>query len=221
MPPRSTRRRGGPVELTVKITPRVAAEVARRLRLAASVRSRAEQAPVIVDRRVHHAAPRVGPGSARPDPRPCQVQLGQRRLDHVLGLGHVTRDQQRRHAHERSPLRYDEFGELAISIRRPLHRHPPSIVGTCTEHPREHSSYGGQQRLRCMPDRKNRRPRTRNDLKLLQVIFVAAMRAGSAPAGTRHQRARPAVELRHRRRPCQPNQMPKRQMYGRAWMRPS
>src|SRR5580693_428120 len=31
---------------------------------------------------------------------------------------------QRRHAHERGPLSHDELGELAISIRRPLHRHP-------------------------------------------------------------------------------------------------
>ena len=46
MPSRATRRRGGNVELTVKITPRVAAQVARRLRLAASVRSRSMSAVV-------------------------------------------------------------------------------------------------------------------------------------------------------------------------------
>ncbi len=72
--PGVTRRGGGTVELTVKITPRVAAPVARRLRLAASVRSRSmsamvndaldETLPSLEEIRMQLAAPAAGEAGA-------------------------------------------------------------------------------------------------------------------------------------------------------------
>jgi hypothetical protein len=64
------------VELTVKITPRVAAQVARRLRLAASVRSRSmsvmvndaldETLPSLDEIRMQLAVPAAGDGAGAP-----------------------------------------------------------------------------------------------------------------------------------------------------------
>jgi len=76
------------VELTVKITPRVAAEVARRLRLVAGVRSRSMSAvvndaldaalPSLEEIRIQLTAPAAGepgvlPGAAASDPGPVTV----------------------------------------------------------------------------------------------------------------------------------------------------
>jgi predicted transcriptional regulator len=80
------------VELTVKITPRVAAQVARRLRLAASVRSRSMSAmvndaldqvlPSLEEIRMQLAAPAAGQAGAGmlSDPNP---QVDRRRIGAV------------------------------------------------------------------------------------------------------------------------------------------